>query len=77
MAGICDMEAGNAFLPGFMERYNERFAIVPARSDDLHRPLNLAPDRLREILCKREQRYVGPQLTFSFERKRIMLEENE
>jgi hypothetical protein len=43
----------------------------------LHRPLNLAPDRLMEILCKREQRYVGTQLTFSFERKRIMLEETE
>nr|MDI5930295.1 ISNCY family transposase [Rhizobium leguminosarum] len=34
-------------------------------------------DRLKDILCKREQRYVGAQLTFSFERKRIMLEETE
>jgi hypothetical protein len=71
------MEAGNAFLPGFMEHYNARFSVAPARSDDLHRPINLAPDRLKEILCKREQRYVGAQLTFSFERQRIMLEENE
>ncbi|WP_106797764.1 ISNCY family transposase [Rhizobium sp. H4] len=77
LAGICDMEAGNTFLPGFMEDYNARFAIVPARSDDLHRPMNLAPGRLAEILCKREQRYVGAQLTFSFERKRIMLVESE
>ncbi|NKQ83617.1 ISNCY family transposase, partial [Rhizobium sp. UPM1133] len=38
---------------------------------------NLASDRLKEILCKREQRYVGSQLTFSFERQRIMLEETE
>ncbi len=60
-----------------MEHYNARFAIVPARSDDLHRPINLAPDRLAEILCKREQRYVGSQLTLSFERQRIMLEETE
>ena len=77
LSGIDSMEAGNAFLPGFMEDYNARFAIVPARPDDLHRPLNLVPDRLAEILCKREQRYVGSQLTFSFERKRIMLEETE
>ncbi|OCP00802.1 MULTISPECIES: ISNCY family transposase [unclassified Ensifer] len=77
LAGINDMEAGNAFLPGFMERYNARFAIVPARPDDLHRPLNLAPARLAAILCKREQRYVGAQLTFSFERQRIMLTETE
>ncbi|MCV9967695.1 ISNCY family transposase [Pararhizobium sp. BT-229] len=77
LAGICDMKTGNAFLPGFIEHYNARFAIVPARSDDLHRPMNLALDRLNEILCKREQRYVGSQLTFSFERQRIMLEESE
>lgn len=77
LAGICNMEAGNAFLPDFVEDHNARFAICPTRPDDLHRPLNLAPDRLAEILCKREQRYVGSQLTFSFERKRIMLEETE
>jgi len=77
LSGIDTMEAGNAFLPGFVADYNARFAIVPARSEDLHRPLNLPPDRLTEILCKREQRYVGSQLTFSFERKRIMLEETE
>ena len=77
LAGIDNMEAGNAFLPGFMEGYNTRFAIAPARPDDLHRPINLTPDRLAEILCKREQRYVGAQLTFSFERKRIMLEETD
>ncbi len=77
LSGIDTMEAGNAFLPDFAEDYNARFAIVPARPDNLHRPLNLAPDRLTEILCKREQRYVGSQLTFSFERQRIMLEETE
>jgi hypothetical protein len=77
LAGISDMETGNAFLPGFMSDYNARIAIAPARSDDLHRQMNLAPDRLREILCKREQRYVGSQLTFSFERQRIMLQETE
>jgi len=77
LSGIDTMEAGNTFLRDFVEDYNTRFAIVPARCDDLHRPMNLAPDRLQEILCKREQRYVGAQLTFSFERKRIMLEETE
>ncbi|MGZ2433760.1 transposase [Rhizobium pisi] len=77
LAGISGMDDGNAFLSGFIERYNGRFAIVPTRSDNLHRPMNLASDRLKEILCKREQRYVGSQLTFSFERQRIMLEETE
>jgi len=77
LAGIKGLEAGNAFLPGFMERFNARFAVSPARPDDLHRPLNVAPDRLRDILCWRERRHVGRQLTLCYERKRIMLEETE
>src|SRR4051812_42032348 len=74
LAGIGSIEAGNVFLPGFMERFNARFAVAPARPRDLHRPLlNLAPDRLRAILCRRELRHLGQQLTLSFERKLIML----
>ena len=71
------MDGGNAFLAGFMERHNAKFARIPARSDDLHRPVNFASDRLKDILCKHEQRYITAQLTISFERKRIMLEEND
>ena len=56
LAGIDNMEAGNAFLPGFMNDYNRRFAVVPARSDDLHRPMNLAPDRLAYIKERQETR---------------------
>jgi transposase len=77
MAGISGIEAGNAYLPGFIERFNARFAVSPARPNDLHRPLNLPPDRLRDILCRREQRYVSRQLTLSYERKRIMLQQSE
>lgn len=77
LAGICDMEAANAFLPGFMDRYNARFAKIPRRPDNLHRALNIEPNRLRDVFCFRDQRYVGQQLTFSYERKRIMLEKSE
>jgi hypothetical protein len=77
LAGISDIEAGNAFLPGFMERFNAKFARTPARPDNLHRSLNMSIDRLRDVLCKREQRYVGQQLSFSYERKLIMLEKND
>ena len=77
LEGISDMAAANAFLPGFMARYNSRFARVPARSDNQHRPLNLPPERKADILCWRDQRYVDRQLTLRYERKRIMLEENE
>ena len=77
LAGISDMEAGNAYLQGFKERYNVKFAKAPAKSDNLHRALNVEPDRLADVLCWRENRYVGRQLTFSYDRKRIMLEESD
>jgi len=77
LAGISDMDAGNGFLPGFMEQYNIKFAKMPHRPDNLHRSLNVEPDRLRDILCLRDERYVGKQLVFSYERRRIVLEENE
>ena len=73
LAGISDIDAGNEFLPGFVERFNAKFAIEPARSENLHRPLNIASSRLNDILCYREQRYVGQQLTFHYDRKQIIL----
>jgi len=30
LAGISDIAAGNAFLPEFIKRFNERFAVAPA-----------------------------------------------
>ena len=74
LAGVSGMESGNAFLPGFVERYNERFAVRAASTTDLHRPLPLKPQKLNDILCHREQRYVGAQLTFHYDRKQIILE---
>lgn len=76
LAGVSDIEAGNAFLDTFMASFNQRFAKVPVRPDNLHRPLNMPPDRLRDLLCKREQRYVGQQLSFSYERRKLILEKN-
>lgn len=77
LAGISDMAAANAFLPSFMARYNAKFAKTPRRPDNLHRPLNTEPVRLADVLCRRDERYVGNQLAFSYDRQRIILEENE
>lgn len=77
LADVGTIEAANAFLPQFMERYNAQFSKVPARPDNLHRALNVEPDRLQEILCWKEKRYVTAQLAVSYERKRLILEQNE
>ena len=77
LAGISGVEAANAFLPGFMARYNAKFAKVPRRPDNLHRALNIEPGRLRDVLCLRDERYAGKQLALSYNRQRIILEANE
>lgn len=77
LAGISDMDAANDFLPGFAERCNARFAKAPRRADNLHRPMNIEPNRLRDVFCFRDERLVGAQLAFSYERKRIILAETE
>jgi hypothetical protein len=35
MADICDMNAGNSFLPKFVEQFNEKFSVPAARAEDL------------------------------------------
>src|SRR5271167_2285408 len=77
LAGACDMESGNALLPDFLDRFNKRFAIPAASAENLHRKLNLPSSRLNDILCHREQRYVGAQLTFHYGRRQIILDRSE
>lgn len=77
LAAISSVEAGNAFLPAFMERFNERFAVVPAKSEDLHRKVHLPASRLTDILCHREQRYLSAQLSFHYDRRQIILERSK
>jgi hypothetical protein len=76
LEGITTIAAANAYLPGFMDRFNARFAHLPARPGDLHRPLRIALSRLRDILCRREMRYVGRQLQLSWHRKLLILDRN-
>ncbi len=71
---VSGIDAGNDFLPGFVSRFNERFAVRPAKTNDLHQELRVKPDRLNDILCHREQRHVGDQLTLAYDRKQLILE---
>ena len=56
---------------------NERFAVVPAKPDNLHRKVHLPTSRLIDILCRREQRYLSAQLSFHYDRRQIILERNK
>ena len=77
LAGISSIADGNLFLPGFIARYNAKFAKAPARSDNLHRALNIEPDRLSEDLCLRDKRHVTRDLMLKYDRKRIKLAVND
>ncbi len=72
---ISTINEANAYLSAFVSRFNERFATAPARTDDLHRPLERAPAQLDTILAWREQRHVTQQLALSYNGKRIILDE--
>ncbi|WP_299869700.1 hypothetical protein [uncultured Roseobacter sp.] len=71
------MEDRDAFLADFVERYNAKFAKALAKPDNLHRTLNIEPDRLAEAFCLRNKRYVTKDLTPTYDRKRIRLEVND
>ena len=77
LAGVNNIEAGNDFLPGFVQSFNERFAVPAQKLENLHRSLHVKPSQLTDILCHREQRYVGAQLTLSYDRKQIILERSD
>ncbi len=77
LAGISDMTAGNVFLSEFMEQFNEKFSVPAAKTENLHRRLNVQAPRLADILCHREQRHVSEQLSMSYDRKQIILKRGD
>jgi transposase len=62
---IASIEAGNAFLPGFIEAHNKRFAISPRDPAHVHRPWLDTPEALEATLAHREERVLSKALTFS------------
>jgi transposase len=58
-------EAGNAYLPEFIQDFNARFAEPPRSAVDLHRPLTPKED-LARILAWQETRTLSKNLTLQF-----------
>ena len=58
LAGVSSMKDGNAFLEGFIGRFNAKLAKAPAKPRNLHRALNIEPGRLSEVFCLRDKRHV-------------------
>jgi hypothetical protein len=65
LAGISDVAAAQAFLAGFMERRNAKFAVPPRLEEDAHRPWTKGSRALDEQLAVWEDRTLSKALTFS------------
>lgn len=73
LAGVCDIEAANRFLPAFIADYNRRFARAPHSPHDAHRPLPDGVD-LDTIFSVQVQRKVTRNLTLHHQRVMYVLD---
>jgi transposase len=64
LEGISDMASAQAFLPTFMQRHNDRFAVPPRNAENAHRPWMLTSRQLDETLAAWEPRTLSKALTF-------------
>ena len=65
LRSIDSWEAGNAYLPEFLQDFNQRFGEEPRSSVDAHRPL-FPKDDLAHILTWQETRSLSKNLTVQF-----------
>ncbi len=65
LAGIKSIKEANAFLPGFIKRFNAHFAVVPREPQSAYRPLG-EDINLDYILCRKKTRKACHGSIFSF-----------
>jgi hypothetical protein len=65
LRGISDIETANAYLPEFMQKYNEKFAKEPKSNVDMHRRLEKSTAELDLIFSEKHERMVSKNLEFS------------
>jgi hypothetical protein len=65
LAGISSIESANAFLPGFTEKFNQKFAVEPKNPNDAHRQLHLNDEELNIIFSIQKTRTVSKNLELS------------
>ena len=67
LRGIHTHEAGNAYLPEFIQDFTPRFSAEPRSAVNAHRPLT-PKDNLAHILTWQETRTLSKNLTLQFEK---------
>jgi hypothetical protein len=65
---ISSIDAGNRFLPAWLDKNNDQFAISPRSDVDMHRPVPKDLD-LRTVFCLEEERSLGMDFTVRFKNR--------
>ncbi|HHH39046.1 MAG TPA: ISNCY family transposase [Sedimenticola sp.] len=73
LAGIFDIDSANAFLPGFLNDYNQRFAVPPQNPTDAHRPVLHDPQELDLIFSLHAHRKLSKNLTLQYKNREYQL----
>ncbi|WP_223163462.1 ISNCY family transposase [Methylococcus geothermalis] len=74
LAGIGDMEAANAFLPGYLARHNARFTVAPRDPQDAHLPYTGSREALSRTCALHHRRQLSKDLVLSFQRQRYVVQ---
>ena len=74
LSNINSIGQAEAFLPRFMVRYNERFAVPPRDEAPAHRPWTETADDLDLALATREERVLSKSLTFGYGGKKYCVQ---
>ena len=67
LRGISSIEEANGYVAEFIEKFNEKFAVVAKSTANAHRPL-LASEKLERILMLKQSRVLSKNLTISYNR---------
>jgi transposase len=69
LAGINDMDAGNAFLEQYRAQFNERFAVQPRSIEDAHRPVLHEDAQLELMFTLQFERTVSKNLEIHYDKR--------
>ena len=75
LKGIKSIEEANKFLIQYLPAYTRRFAVQPANSTNLHRPINKSVD-LNAVFCVKTMRVLRNDFTVAHNSKLYQIEDN-
>jgi transposase len=74
LAGIDELAAANAFLPGYLPGHNQRFAVAPANEESAHQAYAGSALELSRICALHHTRKLTKDLILSFNKQRYILQ---